>query len=97
MGAAANYTRIFLPFIKAVTVHHLIPLRQAFLDSTRIAVTVDLDLVKGKHEKQHSGGNAYLKMLYAMKAKGDQEFIPNNSRKGSTLWICHADQCVLDF
>lgn len=81
-SAAQNYPRFFLPFVKAVVERQLIPSRRAFLDSIKIAVTSDLDLAKGKHEKQYAGGFAYLKDLYALKAPGDQEIIPNNSRYG---------------
>jgi hypothetical protein len=80
--AAANYTRFFLPFVKAVVEHNLIPSREAFLKNIPVAVVSDVTLAKGKHEKQYTGGFAYLKALYALKAAGDQEFIPNDSRYG---------------
>ena len=80
--AAGNYTRVFLPFVKAVIEHKLLPSREAFLKSISVAVASDLELAKGKHEKQYTGGFAYLNELYALKAKGDQEFIPNDSRYG---------------
>ena len=79
---AAHYYRVFLPFVKAVLQHNLIPSREAFLDGIKVAVTSDPALAKAKHEKQYTGGYAYLKDLYALKNKGDQEFIPNNSRYG---------------
>jgi hypothetical protein len=79
---AAQYNRVFLPFVKAVVEHRLIPSRQAFLDGVKVAVASDLELAKGKHEKRYTGGFAYLNELYALKDKGDQEFIPNDSRYG---------------
>jgi hypothetical protein len=81
-AAAKNYTRYFLPFVKAVVAHNLIPSRTAYLDNVRLAVNPDPELTKGKHQKQYSGGYAFLSDLYAVNAPGDQELIPNNSRYG---------------
>lgn len=80
--AAPNYTRFFLPFVKAVVAHNLIPSRAAFLNSVRLAVNPDPELTKGRHQKQYAGGYAFLGDLYALKAPGDQELIPNDSRYG---------------
>ncbi len=80
--AANNYTRFFLPFVKAVIEHKLIPSRTAFLDSIRLAVNPDPEMTKGKHQKQYVGGYAFLRDLYALKAPGDQDLIPNSSRYG---------------
>lgn len=79
---APHYGRVFLPFVRAVVEHRLIPSRQAFLDSIRVAVAGDLALGQGKHQKQYTGAFAYLKDLYALKARGDREFLPNDSRYG---------------
>ncbi|MCX7010823.1 MAG: hypothetical protein NTY53_26880 [Kiritimatiellaeota bacterium] len=81
-SASKNYSRFFLPFVKAVVEHQLIPSRAAFLDSIRLAVNPDPELTKGKHQKQYAGGYAFLRDLYALKAPGDQELIPNSSRYG---------------
>ena len=78
----ANYARYFLPFVRAVVEHGLLPSRQAFLDSIKLAVVSDPELAKGKHQKQYTGGYAFLNHLYALQAPGDQELIPNNSRYG---------------
>jgi hypothetical protein len=81
-SAATNYPRFFLPFVKAVVEHHLIPSRAAFLDSIRLAVNPDPALTQGKHNKQYAGGYAFLRDLYAIQAPGDQDLIANNSRYG---------------
>jgi hypothetical protein len=80
--ANSNYTRFFLPFVKAVIERQLLPSREAFLKNIKLAVTSDLSLATGRHQKQYSGGFAYLKELYALKDKGDRELLPNNSRYG---------------
>jgi len=91
---AAHYTRVFLPFVRAVTEHSLLPSRQAFLDSVKIAVASDPELAKGKHEKRYTGGFAYLNGLYALTAQGDQEFIPNNSRYGIVCLLPPGAPCL---
>ncbi len=91
---AAHYDRVFLPFVKAVVEHRLLPSRQAFLDSIKIAVESDLELTKDKHHKQYTGGFAYLNELYALKAKGDQEFIPNDSRYGIVCLLPPGAACL---
>ena len=91
---AAHYTRFFLPFVKAVTEHNLLPSRQAFLDSIKIAVVSDPALATGKHEKRYTGGFAYLNELYALKAAGDQEFIPNDSRYGIVCLLPPGTACL---
>ena len=92
--AASNYTRFFLPFVRAVIEHNLIPSREAFLKNINVAVESDLELAKGKHEKQYTGGFAYLNELYALKAKGDQEFIPNDSRYGIVCLLPPGAACL---
>jgi hypothetical protein len=81
---AKNYNQVFMPFIKAVVEHQLIPTRQAYLESIKVAVQSDLALAMaaGKHQKQYTGDFEYLKKLYALEALGDREFIPNESRYG---------------
>ena len=91
---AAHYERVFLPFVKAVVEHHLIPSREAFLKNINVAVASDLEMAKGKHEKQYTGGFAYLNELYALKAKGDQEFIPNDSRYGIVCLLPPGALCL---
>lgn len=80
--AAAHYERVFLPFIRGVVEHRLIPSRAAFREQVRVAVTSDMALASGKHHKRYTGGFAYLQELYALTGPGDQEFIPNRSRYG---------------
>jgi hypothetical protein len=80
--AAPQYERVFLPFVRAVFEHELIPSREAFLDQIKVAVDSNPDLFTGKHQKQYAGPFAYLKELYALKDRGDREFIPNDSRYG---------------
>jgi hypothetical protein len=92
--AASNYTRFFLPFVRAVVERSLIPSREAFLKSISVAVASDLELAKGKHDKQYTGGFAYLKELYALQAKGDQEFIPNDSRYGIVCLLPAGASCL---
>ena len=91
---AAHYERVFLPFVKAVVEHQLIPSRQAFLDGIKIAVASNPELTNGKHEKQYTGACAYLNELYALKAKGDQEFIPNDSRYGIVCLLPPGATCL---
>jgi hypothetical protein len=64
--------------------HQLIPTRQAYLESIKVAVQSDLALATaaGKHQKQYTDDFEYLKKLYALEALGDREFIPNESRYG---------------
>lgn len=81
-SAAKNYTRFFLPFVKAVAERKLLPSRAAFRESVKFAVNPELALLTGKHGKQYSGGYAFLRDLYGVKADGDQELIPNQSRHG---------------
>jgi len=89
-----QYRRVFLPFVKAVVERQLIPSRQAFLDSIKIAVPGNMDLAKGKHQKLYTGGFAYLKDLYALKDKGDREFIPNDSRYGIVCLLPPGAACL---
>ena len=91
---AKQYERVFLPFVQAVVGHRLIPSRQAFLDSIKVAVASDPDLETGKHEKQYTDGFAYLKALYALKAPGDQELIPNDSRYGIVCLLPPETACL---
>jgi hypothetical protein len=81
---AKNYNQVFLPFIRAVLEHQLIPSRQAYLESIKVAVQSDLALATaaGRHQKQYTGDFEYLKKLYALEEQGDREFIPNESRYG---------------
>ncbi len=92
--AAGNYTRFFLPFVKAVVEHSLIPSREAFLKNIGVAVAGDLELARGRHGKRYTGGFAYLNELYALKAKGDQEFIPNDSRYGIVCLLPPGAACL---
>jgi hypothetical protein len=92
--AAANYTRFFLPFVRAVVEHKLVPSREAFLKSVNVAVVSDVELAKGKHGKRYTGGFAYLGELYALKAQGDQEFIPNDSRYGIVCLLPPGAACL---
>ena len=91
---ASHYDRVFLPFVKAVVEQHLIPSREAFLENIKVAVASNLEMAKGKHEKQYTGGFAYLSELYALKAKGDQELIPNDSRYGIVCLLPPGALCL---
>ena len=93
-AAAKNYPRFFLPFVKAVVERRLIPSRAAFLESVRVAVNPAPELTKGKHQKQYTGGYAFLRDLYALKAAGDQELIPNNSRYGIICLLPPGAACL---
>jgi hypothetical protein len=81
---AKNYEQVFFPFIKAVVERQLIPSRQAYLESIKVAIQGDLALATaaGKHQKQYSGAYEFIQKLYALEARGDREFIPNESRYG---------------
>jgi hypothetical protein len=81
---AKNYEQVFFPFIKAVVERQLIPSRQAYLESIKVAIQGDLALAKaaGRHQKQYTGAFEYIKTLYALETRGDREFIPNESRYG---------------
>lgn len=89
-----HYQRVFLPFIKAVVERQLIPSRQAFLEQIKVAVAGNLELAKGKHEKQYTGAFAYLKDLYAVKAPGDQDVLPNDSRYGILCLLPPGAHCL---
>lgn len=91
---APHYGRVFLPFVKAVVAHQLIPSREAFLKNVNVAVVSDLELAKGQHGKRYTGGFAYLNELYALKANGDQEFIPNDSRYGIVCLLPPGATCL---
>ncbi len=81
---AKNYNQVFLPFIKAVVERQLIPSRQAYLESIKVAVQGDLVLATaaGRHQKQYSVAYEFIQKLYALESSGDREFIPNESRYG---------------
>lgn len=91
---APHYGRVFLPFVQAVVEHQLIPSREAFLKNISMAVVSDLQLAQGKHDKQYTGGFAYLRELYALKAKGDQELVPNDSRYGIVCLLPPGATCL---
>lgn len=91
---AAHYDRVFLPFIKAVVEHRLIPSRQAFLNGINVAVVSDPELTVGKHEKRYTGASAYLQKLYALTEAGDRELIPNNSRYGIVCLLPPGAACL---
>jgi hypothetical protein len=90
----AHYQRVFLPFVRAVVEHGLIPRREAFLRSLKLAVTTDPALTAGKHQKRYTGALAFLGQLYALDAPGDQECLPNQSRYGVVCllppWVASA-------
>jgi hypothetical protein len=79
---AKHYERVLLPFVRAVVERKLLPSRRAFLESIPLAVQSDPALATGKHGKQYTGAFAYLGDLYALRDRGDREFIPNESRHG---------------
>jgi len=84
---AAHYSRVLLPFVKAVQEHKLLPSRQALLDSITVAVELDPALASGKHNKRYSGSFAFLNDLYGIKDHGDRELIPNKSRHGIVCFL----------
>ena len=77
-----HYSSVFLPFLKAVVEKELIPSREAFLNSTKIAVISDLKLTQGQHGGQYQNSLAFLKDIYDIQAPGGQDLIPNQSRYG---------------
>ena len=91
---APQYERVFLPFVRAVVEHELIPSRKAFIDQIKVGVVSNPDLVPGKHNKQYTGPFAYLKELYALKDRGDREFIPNDSRYGMICLLPPDAHCL---
>ena len=91
---AANYQRYYLPFVTAVAKHGLIPSRQAFLASLKVAVACDPELAKPKHENKYEGAFGFLKELYALKNTPFQEIIPDNSRYGIIALLPPSSQCL---
>ena len=81
-SAAQHYTRFFLPFVKAVKEHGLLPSRPAFLDSLRVAVACDYERAKAKHGGSLAPDFRFLQDLYALQRRPFQEIIPNDSRYG---------------
>ena len=79
---AGNYQRFFLPFVKAVVEKQLIPKRQAFLASVRLAVITDQNLVTGAHHGEYGPPFEFLNNMYDIKDRGGREVIPNQSRYG---------------
>ena len=80
--AAEHYTRFFLPFVKAVTEHRLLPSRAAFRDRLRVAVACDYERAKAKHNGSLAPDFQFLQDLYAFRHKPFQEIIPDESRYG---------------
>ena len=93
-SANANYTRHFLPFVKAVVEHRLIPSRRAFLDSLRAAVATDYQRAKAKHHDRFEGDFAFLRELYALKNTPFQEVIPDHSRYGLIALLPPGATCL---
>ena len=91
---AANYRRYYLPFVTAVVRHGLIPSRQAFLDSLKVAVASDPELAKPKHGSSYAGAFGFLNELYALKHTPFQEIIPDNSRYGIIAWLPPSASCL---
>lgn len=93
-AAAANYQRFFLPFVRAVVEHRLIPSRQAFLDHLRVAVACDYERAKRGHQGRLDGDFAFLTDLYALKHKPIQEIIPDVSRFGIITMLPPEARCL---
>lgn len=91
---AENYRRFFLPFIKAVIAHDIIPSRQAYLDSIKVAVTCDAARAKKKHNGRYDGDFTFLNELYALKHTPFQEIIPDNSRYGILCLLPPGAKCM---
>jgi hypothetical protein len=91
---ADNYSRFFLPFVTAVVKHHLLPSRQAFLQSIKAAVTCDYAASKLPHNNKYQGDFACFNILYALKGTPFQETIPDNSRYGIICLLPPGAKCL---
>ena len=91
---AANYQRYYLPFVTAVVKHGLIPARQTFLESLKLAVACDLNQAKLKHGNKYDGAFGFLNELYALRNTPFQEIIPDNSRYGIIALLPPASPCL---
>ena len=80
--ASENYRRFFLPFVRAVVEHKILPSRQAFLDGIHVAVQCDYERAKARHQGRYEPDFAFLTRLYGLKHTPFQELIPDNSRYG---------------
>ena len=93
-AASANYTRYFFPFVTAVVKHHLLPSRQAYLDSLRVAVACDYDQAKKNHDNRLEGQFGFLRDLYALKHTAFQEIVPDESRFGIICLLPPGTTCL---
>ena len=91
---AANYGRFFLPFVSAVVKHELIPSRQAFLDSVKVAVACDYEKAKTRHYGKYEPDFAFLTELYSLKNIPFREIIPDNSRYGIICLLPPSAACL---
>lgn len=91
---AANYQRYYLPFVTAVAKHGLIPSRDAFLESLKVAVACDAGRAKPRHENKFDGAFGFLNELYALKHTPFQEIIPDNSRYGIVALLPPESPCL---
>jgi len=90
---AANYRRYYLPFVMAVVQHGLIPSRQAFLESLKVAVACDLERARSKHGNKFDGAFGFLNELYALKNTPFQEIIPDQGRYGIIALLPPESMC----
>jgi hypothetical protein len=77
-----DYTRFYLPFLRAVVERRLIPSREAFLKDMRAAVACDLETALARHNDTYEPAFGFLSLLYGLTAPPRQEFIPNTGRYG---------------
>lgn len=93
-GAAANYQRFFRPFVQAVVRHGLLPSRQAWLDSQKLAVACEAQLARQPHGGRYGQAFGWLGELYALKRTPFQELIPDCSRYGLIALLPPDAQCL---
>jgi hypothetical protein len=91
---AANYQRYYLPFVTAVVRHDLIPSREAFLKSIKVAVACDPERARERHGDRYEGAFGFLNELYALRHRPFQEIIPDNSRYGIIALLPPSSGCA---
>jgi hypothetical protein len=71
-----------LPFVAAVVKHHLIPSRDSFLKTIKVAVDCDEAVAMKGHQGSYGTDFGFLTDLYSLKHTPFQELIPDSSRYG---------------
>ncbi|MFO1490689.1 MAG: glycoside hydrolase family 98 domain-containing protein [Kiritimatiellia bacterium] len=93
-AGAENYRRYYLPFVTAVVRRGLIPSREEFLGSLKVAVACDLKAARGKHNGRFEGSFGFLNELYGLKNTPFQEILPDNSRYGIVALLPPSATCL---